>query len=124
MEYELIIRAFIDVATKSKAQKFSERLFVGFTPIINGKSWADEKLWEATCQRVIRYKNDHEALFVTMKYFYEIEQEWLINGPQKKQNEILVSGIFSTKLDQLLKWCNYKLFRKSELTSQAIFLET
>ncbi len=111
MEYQLKIRAFFDVTTKNKAQKFSERLFTDLSPIVKGKSWSDEKLWEVTCHKVFRYTDDREALFETMKYFYKIEQEWLINGPQEKGNEVLVSGVFSTDSDQLLKWCNYKLLR-------------
>ena len=111
MEYELKIRTFIDVTTKSKAIKFSERLFSGLTPIVKGKSWSDEKLWEVTCHKIFRYKDDHEALFETMKYFYKIEQKWLINGPQEEGNKALVSGVFSTESDQILKWCNYKLLR-------------
>ena len=111
MEYELKIRAFIDVTTKNKAERFSDRLFSDLSPIVNGKSWSDEKLWEVTCHTVLRYKNNHEALYETMKYFYKIEQEWLVKGPQEEGNEVLVSGVFSTESDQLLKWCNYKLLR-------------
>ena len=97
--------------TKSQANKAAERLFPGLAPIVQGKYWKDNKCWEITCERECEYPDDKEALYETQKYFFEIEREWLVNGPREERYDVLVSGIFSNELAHLLKWCSYELQR-------------
>lgn len=111
MEYKLIVRALLNVNKKQQAIKHAERIFDDLSPKIKEKDWRNERFWEIECHKTFEYKNDRDALYETMKYFFEISREWKISGPREEQYDVLLSGFFSDDTDQMLISGHYELFR-------------
>lgn len=109
MQYQLLVRAFLDVERKDKALSHARRLFSGLNPEVKGRYWKDESLWEVACERHLDYGADAEAVFETMKYFYEVQRQWIVTGPDEADGDTLLSGI--CKSDHVLHWCHYELLR-------------
>lgn len=115
MIYTLSVRALFDMPHKGKAAVHAERLFPHLSIHIVGKYYKDDSLWEATACKDFEYLDDKTALWETLAYFGEIQQNWLIlTGPNPPDFETVVSAVAENHDQKGLTWCSYELLRKDQ----------
>lgn len=112
MEYNLCVRAFIDITRKDKANAYAERLFPGL-PIKNaGRYWKDENQWEIRINHDVEYDDDKTALWESLRYFCRILPSLQItSGPNEDEFDVVVIAMGQNSDGTGLTWCSFELNR-------------